>query len=482
MPEFHESDAEIVYISGKQAEEIGFEKFHQRQAKLQGIRVLVLDHLQIRHHTGGSTDEASIAEICADITDLDLNGNLFETFGEVAQLCQHLPKLRSLTLDGNRFAVSNAEDCVSLPNVQNLSLSKTLLSHVEVTTLLSNNISRNFPSIRSLSLAGNEYSGLSTLLLPLSVSSLDLADNDFTSLSDLANIDNFGSRLETLILKRNRVSTVCFDKLAKTGFVLPITELDLSYNAISSFTFFNDIESTMFPQLRHLRVTGNPLYKNLVSAEGKPLTAEDGYMLTIARVPQLEFLNYSKITEKERLNAETYYLGQIAAELSRAPEGDHASVLAKHPRYQELCEEYGEPMVQRKLKKDEIDPNSLAAKLVTVTFALAPGFLPGLEQRSWTAEIPKSFNIYAVLGIVGKRLAQMLLELRLILQTNEKDPVGRDSGYDEPDWWDSDDETEAVQEEWIEREVELVAGTRALGTFIEGRKANVRVELWNEGR
>jgi hypothetical protein len=477
MPEFHESDAEIVYISGKQAEEIGFEKFHQRQAKLQGIRVLVLDHLQIQHHSDGPNEEASIAETCADITDLDLSGNLFETFGEVAQLCQHLPKLRALTLDGNRFYVDDAEDCIPLPSVQSLSLSKTLLSHVEVNTLISSNIGGRFPSIKSLSLAGNEYSGLSKLLLSPSVSSLDLTDNHFTSMSDLVNLDVNGPLLHTLILKRNGISTVYSDISTKPGFVLPVTELDLSYNTISSFTFFNYINSTTFPELKHLRVTGNPLYKSLVSVEGKPLTAEDGYMLTIARLPRLDLLNYSKITEKERLNAETYYLGQIAAELARASEDDYASVLAKHPRYQELCDEYGEPVVQRKVKKDELDPNSLAAKLVAVNFALAPGFLPSLEQRSWAEEIPKSLNIYAVLGIVGKRLAQMPLELCLILETSEKDPVGRDSGYDGPSWWDSDDEAVVAQEEWVKREVELFAGTRALGTFIEAVEANVRVEI-----
>ena len=477
MPEFHESAAEIVYISGKQAEEIGFEKFHQRQAKLLGILVLVLDHLQIQHHSDAPNEEASIAETCADITDLDLSGNLFETFGEVAQLCHYLPKLRAVTLDGNRFALDDGEDCIPLPSVRTLSLSKTLLNHVDVNTLISSNVERTFSSIKSLSLAGNEYSGLSKLLLPPSVSSLDLTDNHFTSLSDLVSLDVNGPLLHTLILKRNGISTVYSDKSSKSGFVLPVTELDLSYNAISSFTFFNDINSTTFPGLRHLRVTGNPLYKNLVSAEGKPLTAEDGYMLTIARLPRLNFLNYSKITEKERLNAETYYLGQIAAELAQAPEGDYVNVLAKHPRYQELCDEYGEPVVQHKVRKGELDPNSLAAKLVTVNFALAPGVLPGLKQRSWTEEIPKSFNIYAVLGIVGKRLSQMPLELCLILETNEKDPVGRDSGYDGPSWWDSDDEAVVVREEWVKREVELVAGTRALGTFTEGGEANVRIEI-----
>jgi hypothetical protein len=476
MPEFHESDTQFVYFSGKRAEEVGFEKFHQRQAKLQGIRVLVLDHMQIRPR-GPLDDQEHIAEICSDITDLDLSGNLFEDFHEILNLCGHLPKLRVLTLDGNRFAVHLDQDHIALPSVQALGLSRTLVDPAEFSSLISSgNIT--FPSLKSLNLANNEYRGPFRLQLPPTLSSVNLSGNEFASLSDLIDLGVSCPLLRTLVLKQNQISAVHSDESQITDSALPVAELDLSYNAISSFTFFNDMNSTTFPQLKHLRVTGNPLYKSLVSAEGKPLAAEDGYMLTIARLPQLKYLNYSKITEKERLNAETYYLGQIAAELARAPPGEHSTVLARHPRYKALCKEYGEPTIQRQLAKDELDPNSLAAKLVTVTFTLSDGLLPQTSQRSWTQEIPKSFNIYAVLGMVGKRLGLRPLELRLILESNENDPVGKESGYDGPGWWDSgDDEAETTKDRWVKRQVELVTGTSSLGTFIEAAAAHVRVVL-----
>ncbi|KAK3725111.1 hypothetical protein LTR37_000622 [Vermiconidia calcicola] len=473
MPEFHDSEADLVYFSGKQAEEIGFEKFHRRQAKLQGIHVLVLDRMCIQHQPPGSEDgDDAIATLCASITELDLSANLFETFDEVVDLCSRLPKLLVLTLDGNRFSVDTERKYPPLPAVQSLSLSETLLSAEEVNSL----ISHSFPSLRSLTLAKNEYSGLLRLPLSTSVSTLDLSDNNFASLSDLKGFHVDNPSLHTLLLKRNSISIV--NAHQKADFCLPIRELDLSYNAIDSFAFFNEITPRTLPALKHLRVTGNPLYKDIVSADGKALTAEDGYMLTIARLPQLESLNYSKITEKERLNAETYYLGQIAIELANVPEDNVGDVLKKHPRYRDLCEEYGEPTIQRQLKKAAFDPNSLAARLVTLTFTLSPALSHNHSEHCWIEELPKSLPIYALLGLVGKRLGIMPLDLRLVLETNERDPVGLNAGYAGPEWWDSsDDEVEGNGEgEWVRREVEMVAGTRALGTFVEGMEASVRVE------
>ena len=481
MPEFDDSDTDFVYFSGKQAEEIGFKKFHQRQAKLQGIRVLVLDHMRIKHRQLGQDDVASITEMCADITDLDVSGNLFETFDEIAQLCSLLPKLSVLTLDGNRFTVHRERIHISLQSVKTLSLSQTLLNQAEVNKLVTDNATPILPSLSSLNLSNNELRGPLKLELSLSTHTVDLSGNDFSALSDLPDLDVNCPSLHTLVLKHNRISTVCKDPKALADFAMPVVELDLSYNAIDSFSFFNGINKTTFPGLKHLRVTGNNLYKTLVSAEGKPLTAEDGYMLTIAHIPQLEYLNYGRITEKERLNAETYYLGQIATELSNAPTDKRAEVIARHPRWKELCEEYGEPSISHKQTREEVNPNSLAARLVNVTFALAPGVLPRITQRFWSKEVPKSFNIYVMLGMVGKYLEQMPLNIRLILETEERDPVGRDSGYGGPEWWDSSDDEAEAEEEWVKREVEMVAGTRALGTFIEGAEANIRVEMRHGG-
>jgi len=173
------------------------------------------------------------------------------------------------------------------------------------------------------------------------------------------------------------------------------------------------------------------------------------------------------------MNAETYYLSQIVVELSQNPESERDVVLRRHPRWNDLCEEYGEPRIPRTTNPYGLDPNSLAARLITITFAYG--------SKSWTEDIPQSFNIYSLLGVVGKSLNEKPLKLRLIWESGEEDSTRGLDGprFDGPDWWDSSDD-EATHEsdgnKRLTKEVELLAGTRSLGTYIEGKTANIRVE------
>lgn len=287
-------------------------------------------------------------------------------------------------------------------------------------------------------------------------------------------------RLAKLNLKNNQIQSISKRQQDGDAFTLAETlvDLDLAYNNITSWDFINAL-STTAPGLKHLRIAHNPLFSALRSAEGKPLTSADGYMLTIARLPQLSTLNYSIITEKERLNSETYYLSQIARELSLAPAEKETEILATHPRWQDLCAEYGEPKIDRRAQSD-VDPNSLAARLLTCSVYAPPtashAHLPQ-KASPLVIEIPKSCSIYKVLGILGRRLDLAPTQLRLVLETGDKDRVDT-SAWQGVCEWDSDEEdAEDVAEEWREREEELVAGTRPLGTFVQGQEARIRVEL-----
>lgn len=432
---------------------------------------MVLDRMSIRHRPDDA-DTGDIEETCKEVTDLDLSSNLFENIGEICGICRRLPRLRSLTLNGNRFSNSGGQDALpssALPGVRMLSISNTFFDWTtEVVSLLR----EVFPGSQTMLATNNEWVSLGVIGLPNDLRAIDLSENHFTSLADVVG-GVAGSNVETLVLKNNKISRVGVGGQSTPNSFFSIRELDLRQNNIADWDFFNDL-AIPTPNLKHLRTSGNPLYLNLKSAEGKHLTAEDGYMLTIARFPRLETLNYSKITDKERLNAETYYLGQIAAELSSTTsEAEAAIVLANHPRWSALCEEYGEPAAKRQVKADELDSSSLAARLVTVDFISSEG--------SWRSELPKTLSVYEVLGVVGKRLKVMPLKLRLIWETGEQDPMASNAEGG-PEWWDSsDDEAEVAgnnnEEGWVTREVELLAGTRVLGTYIEGREARVRIEI-----
>lgn len=472
MPEDAGTGGEIVYFSTKQAEEVGFEKFARRQAQLQGIHVLVLDRMQIRANQDRNEDE-TIAQFCADVSELDLSGNLFESLEEIIQLASLFPKLSTLNLSGNRFTVGSG--CRMLVNVRTLDLSDVWL---DWSATLS--VTGCFPALRKVTAARNGLSSVCFGSLPAHIQELDLSDNRFSNLEDLQALGSC-PELRTLILKRNRIENVWNN--GEPSYAAPlnttIETLDLAQNALSSWSFFDSLIDA-FPALKHLITTGNPLYEGLRSAEGKPLTTQDGYMLTIARSPQLDMLNYSKITEKERLNSETYYLGQIATELGNSTDDQEQEVLRRHPRWTALCEEYGEPSIRRIPKADQLDPNSLAARLLTITFVLSPETSSGSSMQTWEQEIPKTLNIYSILGLLGQKLGVMPLTLRLVWETGERDPMSVIEGYSGPEWWDSSDESEddgVEDERSVLREVELVTGTRAIGTYVDSSRARIRVEV-----
>ncbi|KAK4960705.1 hypothetical protein LTR28_005010, partial [Elasticomyces elasticus] len=398
-------------------------------------------------------------EVTHVVQNIRISGKEAEEIGfvKIRRQQAHLQNLRTVVVDGMRIAMfdrgvgGDASDIrQTCPNVTELDLSRNLLE------TWSNN-------------------------------------NAFEKLTDLSPLAKL-RLLQKLVLKNNQISAiplvvssdVSVDSTSPVDFASTVYDIDVSSNQILSWSFINALPS-VFPGLTHLRVSYNPLYYSLISAEGKPLTAEDGYMLTIARLPRLRYLNYSAITGKERLNAETYYLSQIAVELADNPPEREADVLAQHPRYAELCEEYGEPAIAR-AAKDLINPNSLAARLISFVFQLSPIAVRMVDnsiEPIWKTEIPKSFSIYNVLGMVGKHYGMPPMQLRLVLETGEQDPAARKMGgtYQVDEWDSSDEEVDATGGlnaregiMWVEREEEMVAGSRAVGTYVEGTSGKVRVE------
>jgi len=446
----------------------------------------------IRHRESDQEADQSVSSLCANITSLDIGGNLFESWDEVVLICRLFPRLSSLTLDGNRFHSFDSVDAdIQFPNIRYLGLTATLLTPDEVAT-----ITKSFPSLQTLIFANNEleaWEPQSTISnLPETIHSIDLSANQITTFTSLASLLTLPN-LHTLLLKNNKITSASHQTTASTitptALSHPLLTLDLRFNLISTWAL-PTLLPTLFPSLQTLHIASNPLYATLTSADNKPLTPSDGYTLTLARLPQLQTLNHSTVTAKERLNAETYYLSQIARELAQTSTSQRAEVLAAHPRWKALCEEYGEPVVAAERSEGDVDPASLAARFVDVTFylsasakhALSSHHQPnGVHEEEWKSTIPRSASVYALLGRVGKHLDISPLKLRLIWETGERDPVRKGGeGSEAPEWWDSsDEEDEAGGEEsdWVAREVQLVAGTRMVGSYFEGRAARVRVEV-----
>lgn len=88
-----------IVISGKVAEEVGFDVIRQKQAQLEQLKIVILDGMQIAFATGElGESESKIREKCPLIAKLDLSRNLFRDLRPLAGICKDIPLLQSLCL------------------------------------------------------------------------------------------------------------------------------------------------------------------------------------------------------------------------------------------------------------------------------------------------------------------------------------------------------------------------------------------------
>lgn len=94
---------DVVIISGKVAEEVGFEKIAKEQAHLMDLRVVLIDQLNVvgvaAPDSGAAVIQAAqqmLLSVCPNITELHIGYNPIETWQKVAEICLNLPRLRVL--------------------------------------------------------------------------------------------------------------------------------------------------------------------------------------------------------------------------------------------------------------------------------------------------------------------------------------------------------------------------------------------------
>lgn len=94
---------DLVVISGKVAEEVGFDKVAKEQSQLSELRIALVDQLVVNgiapraaSHNAILDAIQELAETCPNITELDLGWNTIEDWQHVAYICSALPKLKVL--------------------------------------------------------------------------------------------------------------------------------------------------------------------------------------------------------------------------------------------------------------------------------------------------------------------------------------------------------------------------------------------------
>ncbi|KAH8731181.1 tubulin-specific chaperone E [Phaeosphaeriaceae sp. PMI808] len=490
-PDYEDPDVNIVFVvkpkdpllrlnqpirfSGKVAEEVGFDKIRKQLAQLEELRIVILDGLRMwrpdvrglgwLEGKGGS----DVKETCPKAIELDMSRNLFEEWREVVSICEQLEKVSNLRVDGNRFRDTSLTDeekerCLSIfANINTLKLEENLLPWEDIAR-----ITHMFPNLSIFGAASNLYTTLTPHTLNTTITELSLEDNLISSLTAIESLTTLPN-LKKLILKENKISEINNPGSSLPVFSSTLVEVDLSFNEVATWNFIENLAKT-FPGLTSLRVSQNPLYESLQAPDGRTLTADDGYMLTLARLGNITTLNYSPINPKERLNAESYYLSMIVKQVQFAPENLQEQILQSHPRYKWLCGEYGEPDLRRSV--NAVNPNSLAARLLRIQFYLATD-----KSKRYESEVPKSCTAYTVLGMVGRHFDIKPMMCKLIWESGDWMPAQGNAEKPDEDGWVSEDSEAEAQIDRVMQEVEIVPGSRSIGTWIDGSEATVRVEV-----
>ncbi|KAL4881993.1 hypothetical protein BJY04DRAFT_187811 [Aspergillus karnatakaensis] len=485
-----------IRFNGKIAEEVGFDKIRKQLAELEELKIVLLDGLRVagvlaQQATREEIEAArgEIERVCPKIVELDLSQNLFTGWRDVADICGPLKKLKLLRLIGNRFGP--VEEGLVFDGIEELHLDDTLLPWDQISA-----VTAQFPSLTWLSASANQLSSIPTSINN-NITKLILENNGVASLSAIKALKGLPN-LSYLSLRGNcieSISSISGDDTSQ--FSKSLTSVDLSRNRINSWSFINKLPQ-IFPGLQTLRVSGNPLYNQPVASAAitgtteKPMTVDEAYMLTLSRISSLEVLNFSTITAKERNNGELYYLSLIGKELSISSDTAEPEIITEHPRYHELCQIHGEPLITRASKTSgsdaAINPRSVAARLVRIAFRLGKSNTTNPDQSPNDSikikEIPRSYDTYQVKAIVSRLFDLTPFEFRLIWETDELDPVSKEN-MDFEDEWDSEDEENTGEDlagageetRFVKREVELVDTTKDIGFWLQPDAGEVKVRV-----
>lgn len=261
------------------------------------------------------------------IQHLDLSHNLFDSLADVAKITIQLSQLRILRLNGNHFISwdipPDLSEAFSL--ITAVSLTFTLISPSTISIL-----PRIFPAAEECSLAENSLCDEKLTFDHAwpSLQILDLSCNNFSSIPTISFPGENSSLCEL---------NLSYNKISRGGMAMfkSIRILDLRYNKITTWTELDRLRS-QFPKVTDLRLQQNPLIGGVEEDEIQ------AYI--IGHWGGLSAVNNMKVSEKERVNAELYFMSKVS-------KGQFKDFDMSGSRWAELCEEYGAPVASDSIEK-----------------------------------------------------------------------------------------------------------------------------------
>jgi CAP-Gly domain. len=338
----------------------------RKKQQLEYLNDISLRGLGISSIARGSEREL-LVKTFEHLKELDVAGNLLSDWNSLFELLRIFPQLIWLSFASNKIndipsdlPVGNGEfSCLRVLNLNKCSIGS-------FSTIIS--LDKLCPNLEELCVAYSDLSGMelehdndemedtsqneSIVTEFKHLRLFDCSNCQLTSWSNQVRRFSNWPKLETLILDDNMLTSVEIEVEAQQDFQT-LRNLQIAGTLISSW---QDIESlSKLPNLNTLRFRKCPLTDKIGTGEARAGT--------IARLPCIENLNASKITPKERLEAERRYVSSVSREmLSMQPmsmdkekEMDteltlmerfkKLGLVEKYPRFEELVEKHKESML-----------------------------------------------------------------------------------------------------------------------------------------
>mmetsp|Transcript_54033 Transcript_54033/g.61509 ORF Transcript_54033/g.61509 Transcript_54033/m.61509 type:complete len:595 (-) Transcript_54033:297-2081(-) len=312
-----------------------------------------------------SDDDEDMVEF-QHIKDIDLAGNLLCDWEQVFKIIHKFPCLETFSLAHNYIRNIDKVVHVQFDKMKILNLNNCSIQSFETVSRLG----EMMPNLESLCIANSNFSdiekyeinGFQNLRqLDCSRCGFDLWQNQVNKFATLP-------LLESLSIDENPIPCIPTDAGIQPLFPSLIS-LQISRTAVSTWLDLEGINS--FVSLKGLRFKSVPLTENLGQGEVRSIS--------IARFPYIDYLNASRISQKERIEAERRYVTLVSHLLKKnnildeneneqridSACSNRIKIMKENPRYLELAEKHKNLVI---FSKNGMEKNgNLATSIYNIT-------------------------------------------------------------------------------------------------------------------
>uniref|UniRef100_T1III1 Ubiquitin-like domain-containing protein n=1 Tax=Strigamia maritima TaxID=126957 RepID=T1III1_STRMM len=282
---------------------------------------LVLNDCEISH----VGDLEQLEPMCRYVRELDLAKNRLNNLCEVEKILGLMNRLTFLNLSSNNLSQGGNLhiDNVSVETMKWLVLNSTYIPCEAVELILA-----CMPNLEELylSLNGYKHIGMDQNKLADSIHLIHVSGNPITNWEDITKLGQKFPNLETLVMADCLIRGIENDEIIGAAFE-KLQSLNISNNKIDSWEEIDKFRS--FPSLIDLRLLGLPLLEHYNPQERR--------LLMIGRLPNIERLNGSRISDLEREDAERAFIRYYMQKPPHEQPNRYGELIAKHGRLDPLA-------------------------------------------------------------------------------------------------------------------------------------------------